>query len=425
MPNHLQFEEPSPSPFSPSTHITYDTHHLRLLTVAVDRRHPVTTHHMAAPLTKKGRTGRRREEERIGERRRGRRRLGLRRGTIVVACADCRLASPSRALTVAGQHHRRMCSLSLLSIVVVTQHRRRRSPEKTMFVQALQCTTLRLSSGVEKALFVKDVGRNDLAALIDSSQEVAKKSLEKAAECVRCLEEDMAKARKNMNFGFDATLRNWWHEVEKQFDVLTTSTDGWLHRSLFGKCIVSEIRTCSERRDIHGDSINKAQLKDFWDQISDQSFDSRLRTVFDMVDKDADGRITEEEIKEIICLSATTNKLSNIQQQAKEYAALIMEELDPKETGFIMESTISSGMDCSLVPFIVIYGLIMYDHAITSYFVGFLIVQGDAVALKSVAYSGKMKAEKRSLWSWTASLEKRSLFSNVKSVAFGAEKRSL
>ncbi|XLR19489.1 hypothetical protein S83_047401, partial [Arachis hypogaea] len=82
------------------------------------------------------------------------------------------------------------------------------------------------------------------------------------------------------------------------------------------------------RRDIHGDSINKAQLKDYWDQISDRSFDSRLRTVFDMVDKDADGRITEEETKEIICLSATTNKLSNIQQQAEEYAALIMEELD-------------------------------------------------------------------------------------------------
>ncbi|QHO57931.1 uncharacterized protein DS421_3g86490 [Arachis hypogaea] len=47
------------------------------------------------------------------------------------------------------------------------------------------------------------------------------------------------------------------------------------------------------------------------------------------------------------------------------------------------------------------------------------------VALKSVAYSGKMKAEKRSLWSWTASLEKRSLFPNVKSVALGAEKCSL
>ncbi|XLT62667.1 hypothetical protein HN873_019191, partial [Arachis hypogaea] len=216
---------------------------------------------------------------------------------------------------------------------------------------------------------VKDVGRNDLAALIDSSQEVAKKSLEKAAECVRCLEEDMAKARKS--FLLTPWLRPWWkklftlpavdlrkkavggiiyiivilanhhqhnvtsclhhqhpdlkglkfiakgggggggggvggagwHEVEKQFDVLTTSTDGWLHRSLFGKCIV---------------------------------FVKLLRTVFDMVDKDADGRITKEEIKETICLSATTNKLSNIQQQAKEYAALIMEELDPEEIGFIM-----------------------------------------------------------------------------------------
>ena len=38
----------------------------------------------------------------------------------------------------------------------------------------------------------------------------------------------------------------------------------------------------ARRRDIHGDSINKAQLKDFWDQISDQRFDSRLRTFFDM-----------------------------------------------------------------------------------------------------------------------------------------------
>ncbi|XLS64750.1 hypothetical protein HN51_024724 [Arachis hypogaea] len=123
----------------------------------------------------------------------------------------------------------------------------------------------------------------------------------------------------------------------------SASTDGWLYRSLFRKCIARNLRhavvlfdSLARRRHIHGDSINKAQLKDFWDQISDQSFDSRLRTVFDMVDKDADGRITEEEIKEIICLSATTNKLSNIQQQTEEYAALIVEELDPEETGFIM-----------------------------------------------------------------------------------------
>ncbi|CAA2935205.1 respiratory burst oxidase homolog C [Olea europaea subsp. europaea] len=53
------------------------------------------------------------------------------------------------------------------------------------------------------------------------------------------------------------------------------------------------------RRNITGDSINKAQLKEFWDHISDQSFDSRLKIFFDMVDKDADGRKTEEEVREI------------------------------------------------------------------------------------------------------------------------------
>lgn len=113
-----------------------------------------------------------------------------------------------------------------------------------------------------------------------------------------------------------------WSEVEKQFEILTAKTDGYLHRSLFAKCIgIAEFKhvlevfvemwsrekflmmcldliagmnkeseafagelfdALSRRRDIHGDSINKAQLKDFWDQISDPGFDSRLRTFFDM-----------------------------------------------------------------------------------------------------------------------------------------------
>ncbi|XP_061369910.1 respiratory burst oxidase homolog protein C-like isoform X2 [Gastrolobium bilobum] len=137
-----------------------------------------------------------------------------------------------------------------------------------------------------------------------------------------------------------------WGEVEKQFDKLTATTDGYLPRALFAKCVgmnkESEayaeklFDTLARQRGIQGGSINKIQLRDFWDHISDQSFDSRLKTFFDMVDKDADGRISEEEIKEIICLSATANKLSNIQKQAEEYAALIMEELDPDEAGYIM-----------------------------------------------------------------------------------------
>lgn len=38
---------------------------------------------------------------------------------------------------------------------------------------------------------------------------------------------------------------------------------------------------------------------------------------------------------QIITLSASANKLSNIQENADEYAALIMEELDPDNLGYI------------------------------------------------------------------------------------------
>ncbi|GAU25447.1 hypothetical protein TSUD_71010 [Trifolium subterraneum] len=137
-----------------------------------------------------------------------------------------------------------------------------------------------------------------------------------------------------------------WCKVEKEFEKLTATTDGYLPRALFAKCIgLNEeskayaeklFDTLARQRGIQGGSINKIQFREFWDCISDQSFDTRLKIFFDMVDKDADGRINEEEIKDIICLSATANKLSNIQIQAEEYAALIMEELDPDDTGYIL-----------------------------------------------------------------------------------------
>lgn len=139
---------------------------------------------------------------------------------------------------------------------------------------------------------------------------------------------------------------NGWSAVEKRFEELTASTNGLLPRSKFGECIgmnkeskefADELFGALARRySVTGDSINKAQLREFWDQISDESFDSRLQIFFDMVDKDADGRITEEEVREIISMSASANKLSTIQKQAKEYAALIMEELDPDNAGYIM-----------------------------------------------------------------------------------------
>lgn len=160
-----------------------------------------------------------------------------------------------------------------------------------------------------------------------------------------------AHALKSLKFitaktGGGASSSAGWVAVEKRFDDLTVKSNGLLPSSLFGECIgmnkeskefAGELfRALARRRNISGDAVNKAQLREFWEQISDESFDSRLQTFFDMVDRDADGRITEEEVREIISLSASANKLSNIQKQAKEYSALIMEELDPDGAGYIM-----------------------------------------------------------------------------------------
>ncbi|XP_006663498.2 respiratory burst oxidase homolog protein B [Oryza brachyantha] len=150
-----------------------------------------------------------------------------------------------------------------------------------------------------------------------------------------------AHALKGLKFISRAEGGAGWPAVEKRFDEL--AKDGLLPRSKFGQCIgMKELEFAGElfdalarRRNISGDSISKAELLEFWDQISDTSFDSRLQTFFDMVDKNADGRITEEEVKEIITLSASANKLSKVQEQSEEYARLIMEELDPSNLGYI------------------------------------------------------------------------------------------
>ncbi|KAG2562459.1 hypothetical protein PVAP13_8KG283503 [Panicum virgatum] len=155
-----------------------------------------------------------------------------------------------------------------------------------------------------------------------------------------------AHALKGLKFISRADGAKGWDAVEERFDKLDRDgklQNGLLPRSMFGQVIgMREPEFAGElfdalarRRNISGESISKAELLEFWDQISDTSFDGRLQTFFDMVDKDADGRITEEEVKEIITLSASANKLSKIQDQSEEYARLIMEELDPGNLGYI------------------------------------------------------------------------------------------
>ncbi|CAO2188447.1 unnamed protein product [Urochloa humidicola] len=133
-----------------------------------------------------------------------------------------------------------------------------------------------------------------------------------------------------------------WRRVEERFNAL--AIDGLLARDDFGDCIgmvdskefaVGIFDALARRRRQNLERISKEELYDFWLQISDQSFDARLQIFFDMVDTNVDGRITREEVQELIVLSASANKLSKLKEQAEEYAALIMEELDPENLGYI------------------------------------------------------------------------------------------
>lgn len=151
-----------------------------------------------------------------------------------------------------------------------------------------------------------------------------------------------AVALKGLQFVTAKVGHDGWAAVEKRFNQLQVG--GVLLRSRFGKCIgmdgsdefaMQVFDSLARKRGITKQVLTKDELKDFWDQLSDQGFDNRLRTFFDMVDKNADGRITAEEVKEIISLSASANKLSKLKERADEYTALIMEELDRDNLGYI------------------------------------------------------------------------------------------
>lgn len=133
-----------------------------------------------------------------------------------------------------------------------------------------------------------------------------------------------------------------WRKVETRFYDLA-SPEEMLSRADFGACIgIKESEFAGQlfdalarKRGQSVQSITKDELRDYWLELTDQSFDTRLQLFFEVVDRDADGRIVEEEVKQVIVLSASANKLSRLKEQAEEYAALIMEELDPDHLGYI------------------------------------------------------------------------------------------
>ncbi|URD77403.1 respiratory burst oxidase [Musa troglodytarum] len=113
-----------------------------------------------------------------------------------------------------------------------------------------------------------------------------------------------------------------WNAVEKRFGQFAVG--GRLPKEHFGRCIgMAESEFAGElfvalarRRTLEPENgVTKAELKE--------------------CDKNGDGKLSEEEVKEIIILSASANKLAKLKANAATYAALIMEELDPDGLGYI------------------------------------------------------------------------------------------
>ncbi|OMO91379.1 Cytochrome b245, heavy chain [Corchorus olitorius] len=98
-----------------------------------------------------------------------------------------------------------------------------------------------------------------------------------------------------------------WKSIERRFDQF--AVDGKLFRDKFGVCVgmgdskefaEGVFNALARRRRINpDDGITKEELQSFWQEMTNQDLDSRLQIFFDMCDKDGDGKLSEEEVKEM------------------------------------------------------------------------------------------------------------------------------
>ncbi|KAL2336628.1 hypothetical protein Fmac_011074 [Flemingia macrophylla] len=161
------------------------------------------------------------------------------------------------------------------------------------------------------------------------------------------LESGAARGIKGLRF-LDRTVTgkedDAWRSIEKRF--AQHAVDGKLPKDKFGACMgmgtdskdfAGELyEALARRRKIYAENgITLTEVRVFWEDMTNKDLESRLQVFFDMCDKNGDGRLTEEEVQEVILLSASANKLGNLKAHAAGYASLIMEELDPDHQGYI------------------------------------------------------------------------------------------
>ncbi|KAG5106424.1 hypothetical protein JHK82_043394 [Glycine max] len=130
-----------------------------------------------------------------------------------------------------------------------------------------------------------------------------------------------------------------WKSIEKRFTQ--NAVDGKLTKDKFGTCMgmgaeskdfAGELyEALARRRKVYAENgISLDEAKVFWEDMTNKDFESRLQ----VCDKNGDGKLSEDEVKEVIVLSASANKLGNLKMHADGYASLIMEELDPDHNGY-------------------------------------------------------------------------------------------
>ncbi|CAJ1798564.1 unnamed protein product [Sphenostylis stenocarpa] len=188
----------------------------------------------------------------------------------------------------------------------------------------------------------------------NGSQETG--SQENGAKKMVRVESGAARGIKGLRF-LDRTVTgkedDAWRSIEKRF--AQHAVDGKLSKDKFGTCMGTFTSFVSmgmgaDSKDFAGElyealarrrkvcaenGITLDEVRLFWEDMTNKDLESRLQVFFDMCDKNGDGRLSEEEVKEVIVLSASANKLGNLKLHADGYAALIMEELDPDHNGYI------------------------------------------------------------------------------------------
>ncbi|PON69705.1 Respiratory burst oxidase [Trema orientale] len=150
-----------------------------------------------------------------------------------------------------------------------------------------------------------------------------------------------------------------WKDIENRFDrisVTANASEPVLKWSDFGFCIGMQqspefanelLRALRGRKDCKT-NITKGELYSFWCSLTDPCFDSRIRIFFDFCDRNMDGKITENDIKQTVLLSASTNKLSLTHEESEDYASLVMEVLDKENRGYIEISEFETLLRISL-----------------------------------------------------------------------------